>query len=328
MKQKRMFCRDQGDKGFSYAKWKGRQLIHQWWNMKESSRKTESFLQIQLSPSWHLGSAHSPSAGTEIRVTSGLEQGSLLMGQLSWLFQGEVRLQPCEIRRGRGDSENSTDHHKRLSWSAATILWQDGRTAPAALSTAEGQAWEQELVPSKSSNRAAPSLLPTPSLPAWGQTGKFMKSLWSNPSFLQYLLEPPQFLSQLSQTFKWSGNETIKIIKMKIKNLRYHSGLKFSGLLSAYDSHTWRLWLVQTEGGIFKSTVDVTWILPKANSFQLTNNHCPANMPSWVIILPLYQEAAWVKKPWGILGLQTHVISLEMKATTKCFTNLYLFPCW
>lgn len=31
MKQKGMFCGDQDDKGgFSYGKWKGRQLIHQW----------------------------------------------------------------------------------------------------------------------------------------------------------------------------------------------------------------------------------------------------------------------------------------------------------
>lgn len=31
VKQKGMFCRDQGDKGgFSYGKWKGRQLIHHW----------------------------------------------------------------------------------------------------------------------------------------------------------------------------------------------------------------------------------------------------------------------------------------------------------
>lgn len=146
--------------------------------------------------------------------------------------------------------------------------------------------------------------------------------------FFSICLNLHSFCHNSHKHFKWSGNETIKIIKMKIKNLCYRSGLKFSGLLSAYDSHTWGLWLVQTEGGIFTSTVDVTWILPKANSFQLTNNHCPANISSWVIILPLYQEAAWVKKPWGTLGLQTHVISLEMKATTKCFTNLYLFSCW
>lgn len=31
MKQKGTLCRDQGDKGgFSYSKWRGRQLIHQW----------------------------------------------------------------------------------------------------------------------------------------------------------------------------------------------------------------------------------------------------------------------------------------------------------
>lgn len=95
--------------------------------------------------------------------------------------------------------------------------------------------------------------------------------------------------------------------------------------LSAYDSYTWRLCLVQTEGGIFKSTVDVTWLLPKAKSLQLTNSHCLANMSPWVIILPPYQDTAGVKKPWGLLGPERHAITLEMNTTTKCFTNPYFF---
>lgn len=158
------------------------------------------------------------------------------------------------------------------------------------------------------------------SLPARGQAGKFMKSLWINSSFLQDMLQTLQFQSQLSQTLKLQWNH--QNYKDENESLCCHSSLKFSGLLSACDSYTWRLQLVQSEGGIFKCTIDVTWLLPKANSFQLTNNHCPANMSSWVIILPLYQETAWVKKPWGLLGLETHAVSPEMNTTTKCFTNL------
>lgn len=143
MKQKGRVCRDQGDKGgFSYGKRRGRQLIHQWWNIKEFSRKTGSFLQIQLLPSWYLGSAHSQTAGTEIRgdirIVTGAGQPPHGKTELSYAGGG-WDYGTVEIQRGPGDSKKSIDHHKTLSWSAATILWQDGRTAPAALlSTAEG----------------------------------------------------------------------------------------------------------------------------------------------------------------------------------------------
>lgn len=96
--------------------------------------------------------------------------------------------------------------------------------------------------------------------------------------------------------------------------------------LSACDSYTWRLRLEQTEGGIFKSTIDVTWLLPKANSLHLTNSHCLANRSPWVIILPLYQDTAWVKKPWGLLGLERHAITLEMNTATNL--QILIFSCW
>lgn len=210
------------------------------------------------------------------------------MGQLSWVLQGAGETTALwKAREGRGAQSKALIitnafleccHHPLAGC----------RTAPAALLS------RRSLFLSREVTGQLPSLLLPVSLPARGQTGKLMKPLWPNLSFYQYMLEPLHFQSQPKHS---NCNENIKIIKMKMKWLCYDSGLKLSGLLSGYDSYTWRLWQVHTEGGIFKCTIDVTWLLPKANSFQLTNNHCPANMSSWVIILPLYQETAWVKKP-------------------------------
>lgn len=152
MKQKGIFFRDQGDKGcFSYGKWKGKQVIHQWWNIKEFSGKRASFLQIQLLPSWFLGSAHSPAAGTETRgdICTVTGAGQPLHGTTELSFAGgRWAHSTVEIQRGPRGSEQSIDHHKRFP---GVLPPSFGRMQNSTGSSAE----QKEPVPFQRGNRAA-----------------------------------------------------------------------------------------------------------------------------------------------------------------------------
>ena len=103
-------------------------------------KKTESFLQIQLFPSWYLGSASSQTEGTERdqRWHQGCHR-SRAHGTTRLSYAGGAETTALwKSREDWGALCASIDHYKIFSWSAATILRQESRTAPSAMPSIAG----------------------------------------------------------------------------------------------------------------------------------------------------------------------------------------------